>query len=486
MSDFSSNTTPKNSEMDPASRPMRRLSIRAMQHIKRLILAVTIIASAGSVLAGLAGYWNFYLNASDLMKNPPASSDSKAGASKKIPWLSVAVAPFNDMGASKDTLAASLTETLITELSRFPGFIVRKISLEDQATASSDPEHKLGVRYLLHGSVERSGNLVRVDAQLVDLKTSANIWTDKIEGSGGNQFELQDFVAARLANVMNLEMGKAASTRLISEHMSNLDAEDYALMGRNILRTKLRTRDSLQEAESLLEKSLQIKPDNLDALVGLSIALCFETASFPGPDTQAQAARADALADRAIQIAPASADAHVAKSLTLIYYNKISESNDQAELATKINPSLSQAYVLIASDEFREGKFQEAIDSGKYALRINPIDQQLIQGFMTVGNSYIGLKDYDNAVLWLQRMVAANAAMWRGHAGLASAYALRNQMQLASLSIAEAQRLNPMFSVSSYRNSLHMDMDGPANAEFMDRMSRALRAAGAPETTPRE
>jgi adenylate cyclase len=457
-----------------------QLPTRAIQHIKLLVWVVTIIASVGSVLAGLAGYWIFYRNASELMRSPSATSDPKAGVARKLPWLSVAVAPFNDLSASKDTLAASLTETLVTELSRFSGFVVRKASIEDEATTSSELAGKLGVRYLLRGSVERSGNLVRVTAQLVDLETSANIWTDKVEDNGDNQFELQDLIAARLANALNLEMAKAASARLESEHLTNPGAEDYALMGYTILRTKLRNRDNLREAQSLLEKSIQIKPDNLDTLVALSEALGFQLQSFPDPSDEAKAMRAGELADRAIQIAPTSADAHLAKSLNLIYRNKFRESEEQAELAANINPSLSVAYLHMSGVKFRQGKFQEAIDAGKNALRIDPSDQQLVQEFFIIGDSYIGLKDYDNAVLWLQRGVVSNPAVWRVHAGLASAYALQKQMKLARISIAETQRLNPMFSVSYYRD--RTPVEGPAANEYMDRVSQALREAGVPET----
>ncbi len=481
MPDFSPEDDPKSHPVF-ASGPIGRLHGRAVEHAKRFAWALTIVGSMGSVLAGFAGYWSFYRNASDLIRNPSEISSLNPG-SKKLPWMSVAIAPFNDMSPGKDTLAATLTETLVTELSRFSNFVVKKVPVEDQETASPELGSKLGVRYLLRGSVERSGNLVRINAQLIDLKTSTNVWTDKVEDSDNDRFKLQDFVAARLANILNIEMVRAASARLESEHASSLDAEDYALLGRNILRARLRTPDAIQEAQSLFRKSLRIKPDNLDALVGLSVALYFEVVSFPGPDNDAKAEQADKFADKAIQIDPASADAHMAKGLALVYYNRISESGEQAELAAKINPSLSQAYVLMASDRFRQGKFQEAIDAVKYAMSINPIDQRLLQSFITIGNAYIGLKDYDSAVLWLQRMIAANAQMWQGHAGLAAAYALQNKIQPARISSAEARRLNPLFTVASYRDSLHMESQAD-NAEFLERVSKALRDAGAPETAP--
>jgi len=124
------------------------------------------------------------------------------------------------------------------------------------------------VRYVLEGSVQRDGNRVRVNAQLIDGETGAHLWADRFEEDVADVFELQDKIVARLANTLGSELVKAEAEK--STHSGNPDAIDLTMRGWAILnQLQLSTdKDSLAKALGLFEQALKLDPNNVDALVG--------------------------------------------------------------------------------------------------------------------------------------------------------------------------------------------------------------------------
>jgi len=202
-----------------------------------------------------------------------ATVSSSASSSPPVaaPRLSIVVLPFTNLSDDREQqyFADGITEDLTTDLSRLENMFV--ISRNTAFTYRSKPidtkqiGRELGVRYVLEGSVRRSGGQVRVNAQLIDAATDAHLWAERFDGDMGDLFALQSDVTSRIANALGVELIAAEAARP-TEH---LDALDQILRGR-ATRLKPNSRDVYAEAISLFEHALALDPQSVEAQTRLA------------------------------------------------------------------------------------------------------------------------------------------------------------------------------------------------------------------------
>ena len=172
--------------------------------------------------------------------SPPELRESicaRAGHTRPAPRLSIVVLPFADLSVARDQqyFADGVTEDLTTDLSRMAGTLV--ISADTALTYRTKPVdakqigRELGVRYVVEGSLERSGNRVRVNAQLIDAETDTHLWAEHFDREITDLFELQSEITGRIAFTLNLELVAVEANRPV-EHPDTLD---YIFRGRGIL-----------------------------------------------------------------------------------------------------------------------------------------------------------------------------------------------------------------------------------------------------------
>lgn len=205
---------------------------------------------------------------------PDTNRITRSVSEASIPRLSIVVLPFVDLSDNKDQqyFADGVTEDVTSDLSRFGGlFVISRstaFSYQGKQVGSKQIGRELGVRYVLEGSVRRSGNRVRVNAQLIDAVTDAHIWAERFDGDISDLFTLQDEVTSRIAITLNLELHAAAAAR-VSERP---DALDYILRGRAAL-GRGDTRDSNAAAIDFFERALSLDPDSVEARSRLASVL---------------------------------------------------------------------------------------------------------------------------------------------------------------------------------------------------------------------
>jgi adenylate cyclase len=216
------------------------------------------------------------------------------------PRLSIVVLPFANLSNDPDQqyLADGITEDLTTDLSRMQGMFV--ISRNTAFTYRNKPidtrqiGRDLGVRYVLEGSVQRSGNRLRVTAQLIKAETDAHLWADRFDRDIGDFFILQNEITSRIANTLKIELIAAEAARP-TEHPAALD---YILRGFAAL-FKPESRDSFAEAISLFEHALSLDPRSVAAQTGLAGSLAGRVLTGLSDSRAADLARADELIDKA-------------------------------------------------------------------------------------------------------------------------------------------------------------------------------------------
>jgi TolB-like protein len=182
------------------------------------------------------------------------------------PRLSIVVLPFNNLSSDPEQqyFADGLTEDLTTDLSRIAGsFVISRntaFTYKDKPVNAKQIGRELGVRYVLEGSVRRSSNQVRVNAQLIDAETDAHLWAERLDHDIGDLFALQSEITSRIGNALNIELIGAEAARP-TEHP---DALDYILRGRAVSHSGM-TPESFTRAIDLFEHALALDPQSVEA-----------------------------------------------------------------------------------------------------------------------------------------------------------------------------------------------------------------------------
>ena len=190
-----------------------------------------------------------------------------------------------------------ITEDLTTDLSRLAGsFVISRntaFTYKDKPVNAKQIGRELGVRYVLEGSVRRSGNQVRVNAQLIDAETDAHLWAERFDRDTGDLFALQNEITSRIAVALNLELVSAEAAR----PTDNPDALDYILRGRAAGRSPARVRH-MHEAIGLFERALALDPRSVVAQSGWRVTLAGRAMDSMTKSAAADIARAEELAGK--------------------------------------------------------------------------------------------------------------------------------------------------------------------------------------------
>jgi TolB-like protein/Tfp pilus assembly protein PilF len=377
-------------------------------------------------------------------REPAMQAELKSTAAElsPAPRPSIVVLPFVNLSGDPEQqyFADGVTGDLITDLSRIPDMLV--ISRNTAFTYRGKPVdtkqigRELGVRYVLEGEVQRSGNRLRVTAQLIDAETDTHLWAERFDGDAGDLFALQDEVTHRIAVALDLELVDAAA----AVPFERPDTRDYILRGR-AARLKPPSRENRTEAVLFFEQALALDPESVAAQSWLATALTARALDFMTDTAAADVARAESLAERALAAAPRSAVAHFAKGQVLRSQDRYSEAIPEYEAVIALNRNWAHAYSHLGWCKFVTGSTEEAIPAQERAIRLSPRDPQIGLFYFRIGFAHLLHSRIDEAVVWCERARNATPAHPLFRALLASSYALKGQMELAAAELAEARRL---------------------------------------------
>jgi TolB-like protein/Flp pilus assembly protein TadD len=400
------------------------------------------------------------------------------------PRLSIVVLPFENLSndPEQEYFADGITDDLTTDLSRISGSFV--IARSTAFTYKGKPidvkqiSRDLGVRYVLEGSVRRSGNRVRVNAQLIDGATEAHLWAERLDRDIGDLLALQDDITSRIANELNIELIAAEAARP-TEHP---DALDYILRGRATL-AKPRTRDNYAEAVALFERALALDPRSLDAQSQLVIALTARVLDQMTASTAADIARAETLIRRVMTIAPLSPLTYFAKGQLLRVQRRYAEAIPEYEAAITLNRNWVNAFGNLAECKLFAGSIDHVIPLHEQAIRISPRDPSISIWYFRIGVAHLLQSHIDEAIVWFEKARSANSELPYAHSHLASACALNGETERAAIELAEARRLSGDNRYSSFARLKALQYWGvpKIRALYEATYFAGLRKAGMPE-----
>jgi len=389
----------------PADPPASRVPIVSPRRRPTVVVAIATATVAVLVIA-VVGWWGWPATRSS--STPPAVA---AAATTSIaqpfvaPRLSIVVLPFGNLSNDPEQqyFADGITEDLTTDLSRIADmFVISRntaFPYKDKRVDTKQVGRELGVRYVLEGSVHRSGNQVRVNAQLIHAETDAHLWADRFDGDMGDLFTLQNEVTSRIAVALNAEVLAAEVARATE---NNPDALDYILQGRAALAQPPGV-DSYGEAINLFEHALALDPQSVEAKGWLANALVGRVLDLHPSSSWSDLKRADTLANQALAASPGSVPAHLAKGQLLRVEGRCDEAIPEFEMVIASNRNSSGALFALGECKLLTGSIDEAIPLEEQAVRLGPRDPYVFNRYLVIGKVHLLQSHTDEAIVWLEK-----------------------------------------------------------------------------------
>ncbi len=393
---------------------------------------------------------------------------------------SVAVLPFENMSsdAEQDYFADGLTEDIITTLAAVPWiFVIARNSSFAYKGAAVDVRkigRELGVRYVLEGSVRKSGQRLRITGQLVDAETGAHLWAEKLDGALDDVFDLQDRVAEAVVCAIAPEIEAAEQSRSQRKRPGNLSGYDHVLRGMASL-----NRAQVAEAVAHLDRAIEVSPDYAKALA-MRAWCCTLKISWANEGNYAanHSAGVD-FAQRALAAAPLDPEVGAYSGYTLGFFGvDLEQAIRSIRDATQRCPSFVWAWASAGMLESWQHDPERALLDCDRALRLSPRDPLAFRTHLARCAAHIVAGRPGDAVEAARRSLAGNPNLMPTHAYLvASLVALGDRAGAAEAAKALLARF-PEFNLRRYRAFI----GGSRNFRRLhDDMESQLRAAGLPD-----
>jgi TolB-like protein/class 3 adenylate cyclase len=400
------------------------------------------------------------------------------------PRLSMVVLPFANMGggAEQEHFVDGVTESLTTDLSRIRGTVViarntaftYKGKSFDVKTIGRD----LNVRYVLEGSVQRGGNRMRVNVQLIDAETGNHLWAERFDKPLADLFDMQDEIVARLAGALNAELVAAEARR--AERTLTPDSMDLYFQGLAWLNRGL-TPDNVAQARSFFDRALSADPDNVDALIESARADALSSVLLFVTDPAAGLLTAEAKLTKALSSVPDDARGHSILGFVEIQTKRAAEGVAECEHALELDRNLADAHSVIGLGKIFIGRAEETEAHIVEALRLSPRDTLAYRWMNIAGVAKNGLGLWEQAVAWFRRAIEANRNFPHTHFVLGAALAHLGRLDEAHSAVKAGLALNPAFTISRARAYWTAISDDPKYLAGHGPIFEGLRKAGVPE-----
>jgi len=391
---------------------------------------------------------------------------------------SVAVLPFDNLSGDREQeyFADGLTEDIITGLSKTPDlFVISRNSTfvyKGKSIDSRQVGKELGVRYLLEGSVRKSGTRIRVTAQLIDTTQGSHVWAERYDRELADIFAVQDEIVESILGTLCGSIGKLAElarSRAMQKGPAKMEAYDYFLRGREYHLRFDATDVEYAKAREMFEKAIELDPDGPHAYLGLAsfhIRMIRQGYSDSPADALNQVSE---LTRKAVMLAGPSSTSHRALGFVCLQKRQFGQAKTHFERALALNPN--DAYLLADVGEFscHLGRAKEAIEMLKKAMRLNPNYPDWYS--RSLAFALFTARRYDEALEVLEKTLSPRSLQLRS-----ATYAQTGRLDQARAAAKGYLAAEPNFSIKRWTK--RNPYEDPADQEHY---AQGLRKAGLPE-----
>ncbi len=390
----------------------------------------------------------------------------------------IAVMPFENRSGDpeQEYFADGLAEDLITRLSLWRSFpvIARQSSFayKGQNVDRKQVASELGVRYLVQGSVRKSGERVRIAAQLVDVATGQNVWSQTYDRVLTDVFAAQDEISEAIAASLVVDLQRAEHARVQHRAPENLEA--WGLFQRALTFFYRFTREDFGEARSLLERSLALDPKFSTAWARLA-EIAFWEYLYGWTDSPAQLLESMlAAARRGVELDPRDAEAHAELAISLMTAGEGLAAMEEARRGTELNPSHPWALLIRAYIGHMTGNSpEESIELATRAVKLSPRDPAEWLFYDVLAGAYFNAGRFEEGLAAGRRLVSLWPTYYFGPLWCAMNLVELGRIDEARAAVREARRVLPEVTLEMVRRVL-----GAMAPDVDRRMMGALQRAG--------
>jgi len=368
---------------------------------------------------------------------------------------SIAVLPFQNMSGDpeQEYFADGIVEDIITALSRFKSLFViarnSSFTFKGRAVDIKEVGRRLGVRYVLEGSVRKASGKVRITGQLIDAVTGAHLWADRFERDLTDVFALQDEVTLAVVSAIEPKMLQTEIAMATRRRPENLTAYDFYL--RATQQYYLATRERMAEAIRLAHRALELDP--LFGSVAVLAGVCHMVNVVRGYSNDPQFDRKEAVRLARLALSVDDGDPETLARASAISAFLVGDSEAEIEMADRavaLNPNSSLAWLCRGHVYRLAGLPEEAIRSYERAVRMSPVDPRLYMTFEGAGLAFIELGRFDEAIVVLKKALRQHPSFAGAYRCLASAFAHLGRDAEAREAAARALEVDPAYKISAW------------------------------------
>ena len=435
---------------------------------KTAMAAIIILA----IVAGGLVSWNIYLQQSN--KIEPASIEKMALPLPDIP--SIAVLAFDNLTGdpTQEYFSDGITEEIITALSKVGELFViarnSSFSYKGKPVKIQQVSEELGVRYVLEGSVRRSGDRVRVTAQLIDAIKGQHLWAESYDRDLKNIFEIQDEITMKIVTNLRIKLADGEQALFVEKESKNPDVYLKFLQAHKLWRDG--TKESLIRYGKLVQEIVDIQPEYPHGYSALGW-YHYELGN-QGISPQENHEKAFKLAQKALSIDESDVYAHALLGYIYLSENKIEKAIESGNRAVEIHPNGAMVHMILGSTLSYAGRIDEAIVYLKQAIRLNPFPAWYY--YVHLGRCYLQMGQYEEALMELKKAHQRNPNAYSTNFWIAINYILLDREEEARASAVKTIELHPKLSVGFFLKYTKFK-----NQAFTMLCAGAMRKAGFPE-----
>jgi len=451
-------------DSDQAGRTVEQKQPRVIV-TSRVAAIVTMLVVA---MIGMSGWW--------WVQRPGIEPVDPSKLALNLPDKpSIAVLPFDNLSndPEQEFFSDGITEDLITDLSQVSGlFVIARntvFTFKGQAQDIHKIGNKLGVKYVLEGSVRRSGDNLRINAQLIDVQTGGHVWAQRFDRKLADVFELQDEVVQKIVAAMAITLEPVEKERL--ERVKKAHPEAYIAFLRGLELMRQISQDTRIEAGEYFEKSIEIDPKFTRAYASLAFLLVANVNLHYVDEPAKTIKLALKYAQQALKLDNTVPQIYFALANINHNMNRREDGISAARKAIALDPNYADAYAILAIVLNSDGQYNEALQSIDNAMRLNP--ETPVSYRWIKGQTHYLLGQLGKAVFWLEDARDSNPEFSNVYEVLIATYAELGKIEEAEWAVSELLTLVPNFSLSQERKrALYRDK------KVRRRYLESLRKAG--------
>ncbi len=424
-------------------------------------LVLACLTAAVLLCVGLSFSWHGFVVVTEMQTAPQS-------AAKPV----IAILPFSSEtpGANQDYFADGLTQDLINALGRFSELAVMSwnavLPFRGQGSSPEEVARRLAARYQVEGSVRRTGERIRVAAQLVDQEGRV-LWSARFDEALADLFNLQDKITAEIIEALAIRVTQIEQRRVLAKPTENLDAYDYVLRARPALQHPARA--DIAQSRALLRRAIELDPNYAAAYSALAESFYVAVSMGWAEDPTEFLGEAEQLASKALTIDNRDVRACILLGRIDIFYHQYEEALAEMDRAIALNPNDAHALAGRGNALMWLGQTNAAIEALEQALRIDPELHPMDR--FALGLAYYLTRRYDAAIEQAQRILRDTAGANFSRVLLAAAYAEDNRVDGAARTVDEIHRLDPTFDPQEFGTKFLNPVD-------LENLRAGLRKAG--------